>query len=176
MTGTLSRRYINPYGIGCITIPWSHGSWSILLGSLLDSKRFGDDVGYDPNGLWHKILGKKKTTKKLGKSQWLFLVPVKGGRWHIVPQLAVYTTYIPLIYCLLRGLYATYHLLREPETTIEKMAGAILLSNMGHTLKWRKSGDRQGWGPLITNVGPRKIGNPEKLAYISLYYVGIYGL
>ncbi len=26
--------------------------------------------------------------------QWLFLVPLKGGRWHIFPQLAVYTTYI----------------------------------------------------------------------------------
>ena len=35
--------------------------------------------------------------------QWLFLVPLKGGRWHIIPQLAVYTTYIPLIYCLLGG-------------------------------------------------------------------------
>ena len=31
------------------------------------------------------------------------LVPVKGGRWHIIAQLAVYTTYIPLIYCLLGG-------------------------------------------------------------------------
>ena len=39
--------------------------------------------------------------------QWLFLVPLKGGRWHIIPQLAVYTTYIPFI----------YHL--EPETTID---------------------------------------------------------
>ena len=29
--------------------------------------------------------------------QWLFLVPLKGGRWHIIPQLAVYTTYIPLM-------------------------------------------------------------------------------
>ena len=29
------------------------------------------------------------------------------------------TTCIPLIYCLLGGLYATYHLLGEPETTIE---------------------------------------------------------
>ena len=47
--------------------------------------------------------------------QWLFLVPVEGGRWHIIPQLAVYTTYI----LPSGGLYATYHLLREPETTIE---------------------------------------------------------
>ena len=38
--------------------------------------------------------------------QWLFLVPIKGGKWHIIPQLAVY---IPLIYCLLG----------EPETTID---------------------------------------------------------
>ena len=29
--------------------------------------------------------------------QWLFLVPLIGGRWHIIPQLAVYTTYIPPI-------------------------------------------------------------------------------
>ena len=43
----------------------------------------------------------------------------KGGRWHIIPQLAVYTTYIPLIYIAFWGVYATYHLLGEPETTIE---------------------------------------------------------
>ena len=48
-------------------------------------------------------------------SQWLFLVPLKGGRWHITPQLAVYTTYI----LPSGGLYATYHLLGEPETTID---------------------------------------------------------
>ena len=42
--------------------------------------------------------------------QWLFMVPVKGGRWHIIPQLAVCTTYIyiyiiyiPLTSCLLGG-------------------------------------------------------------------------
>ena len=27
--------------------------------------------------------------------QWSFLVPLIGGRYHIIPQLAVYTTYIP---------------------------------------------------------------------------------
>ena len=36
-------------------------------------------------------------------TQWIFQVPVKGGRDYIIPQLAVYTTYIPLIYCLLGG-------------------------------------------------------------------------
>ena len=33
--------------------------------------------------------------------QWSFLVPLIGGRYHIIAQLAVYTTYIPLIYCQL---------------------------------------------------------------------------
>lgn len=45
-------------------------------------------------------------------NQWLFLVPKKGGRWHIIHQLAVYTTFTPLIYGLLGGIvFATYHLL-----------------------------------------------------------------
>ena len=52
---------------------------------------------------------------RIGISQWLFLVPLKGGRWHIIPQLAVYTTYI----LPSGGLYATYHLLGELETTLE---------------------------------------------------------
>ncbi len=46
--------------------------------------------------------GQKQGTKS-STNQWLFLVPLKGGRWHIIPQLAVYTTYIPLIYCFLVG-------------------------------------------------------------------------
>ena len=29
--------------------------------------------------------------------QWLFVVPLMGGRWYIIPQLAVYTTYIPIV-------------------------------------------------------------------------------
>jgi len=33
--------------------------------------------------------------------QWSFLLPLIGGRYHIIRQLAAYTTYIPLIYCLL---------------------------------------------------------------------------
>ena len=47
------------------------------------------------------------------------VLTLKGGRWHIIPKLAVYTTYIlpP------GGLYATYHLIGEPETTIELVSG-----------------------------------------------------
>ena len=37
----------------------------------------------------------------------------RWDRYHIITQLAVYTTYIPLIYCLL-GDY-----IREPETAID---------------------------------------------------------
>ena len=36
--------------------------------------------------------------------QWLFLVPVKGGRWHTIPQLAVYT----LIYDLIIYIYIAF--------------------------------------------------------------------
>ena len=33
--------------------------------------------------------------------QWSFLVPLIGGRYHIITQFAIYTTYIPGIYCQL---------------------------------------------------------------------------
>ena len=40
-----------------------------------------------------KMAYKIRLTKTdLEINQWLFLVPLKGGRWHIIPQLAVYTT------------------------------------------------------------------------------------
>ena len=66
-------------------------------------------------------------------SQQLFLVPLIGGRRYIITQLAVYTTYIPLIYCLLGGLYATYHLLREPGNSIDP--GAPMSSQTNATSK-----------------------------------------
>ena len=65
---------------------------------------------------------------KASCSQWLFLVPLKGGRDYIIPQLAVYTTYVPLIVLAEPGgLYATYHLLGEPETTIEAVGSKVLI-------------------------------------------------
>ena len=52
------------------------------------------------------------------------LVPLKGGigRWHSSSpnwqeKYHLYTTYSP---CLLGGLYATYHLLGEPETNFDE--------------------------------------------------------
>ncbi len=52
--------------------------------------------------------------------QWLFLVPLKGGRQHITPQKAIYKWQWYKWYILPIGwLYATYHLLGEPETTID---------------------------------------------------------
>ena len=59
---------------------------------------------------------------------WLFLGSRrKWDRWHIIPQVAVYTTYI----LPSGGSYATYHLLREPETTIEilKHIASELITN-----------------------------------------------
>ena len=44
--------------------------------------------------IWTKTMNTLFYDKGQTQCQWLFLVPVKGGRWHIIPQLAVYTTYI----------------------------------------------------------------------------------
>ena len=80
---------------------------------------------------------KTNTQTKMLIFQWLFLVPVKGGRWHIIPQLAVHTTYMPLIVlacpCLLGGekCYRS-HLLREPETTIEFSMPLAILGGSSH--------------------------------------------
>ena len=57
-------------------------------------------------------------------NQWLFLVPVKGGIGSIFhpPGSARTISGIYKWYILpIGGLYATYHLLREPETTIDIM-------------------------------------------------------
>ena len=48
----------------------------------------------------HSSMVQWKMAKSL-KGQWLFLVPLIGGMWYIITRLAVYTTYISLIYCQL---------------------------------------------------------------------------
>ena len=73
--------------------------------------------------------------------QWLFLVPLKGGRWHIIPHLAVYTTYIPLIYCLLGVICYRSHLLEEPETTID----AIVINGVITAINGLKKDVQKTW-------------------------------
>ena len=41
------------------------------------------------------------SVKNHTSNQWLFLVPLKGGRWQITPQKAIYKWYISGIYCQL---------------------------------------------------------------------------
>ena len=59
------------------------------------------------SGCWRRRQRDRSPRRKTPQRQWLFLVPLIGGRWYIIPQLAVYTTYIPLVYCLL-GDYIWY--------------------------------------------------------------------
>ena len=68
---------------------------------VISGKRLGNPS--DQNAKRQRGPNDGSSWKVTSKHQWLFLVPQKGGRWHIIPQLAVYTTYIPLIYCLLGG-------------------------------------------------------------------------
>ena len=60
-------------------------------------------VGAPPHHNWERLLfahwelkrsDPVPTKRNLVGGQWLFSVPIKGGSWHIIPQLAVYTTYI----------------------------------------------------------------------------------
>ena len=57
-------------------------------------------------------------------TQWSFLVPLIGGRYHIIPQLAVYTTYVPRIYCLL-GEYIS------PTTYEGNLSKQLLIHRLG---------------------------------------------
>ncbi len=74
--------------------------------------RFGDSLIIDERKS-HVLI--KKNPDQQASSQWLFLVLLKGGIGSIVhPPIGsiyhLYTTYI----LPSGGLYATYHLLREP--------------------------------------------------------------
>ena len=65
--------------------------------------------------------------------QWIFQVPVKGGRDYITSQKAIYKWYILLI----GRLYTTYHLLGEPETTIDgRKCGIKGWGVLGCPRKW----------------------------------------
>ncbi len=69
------------------------------------------------------------TLSDSANNQWIFQVPVKGGRWYIITQLAVYTAYIPgIVLAFVWGLYNPYHLSPEPEYSIETMLQCYLVT------------------------------------------------
>ena len=65
----------------------------------------------------------------------LFLVPLIGGRWYIITQLAIYTTSIPLIYCQL----GDYMLPIPPIKGTRKLHAAWSTGNSPWNLQWTKS-------------------------------------
>ncbi len=91
--------------------------------------------------------------------QWLFLVPLKGGRWHIIPQLAVYTTCIPLIYCLLGGyMLPTTFYGNQKQPLIGCFTNFVL-----HSLKLRFFAPENGW----LEYDPFLLGRPMFKGYAS---------
>ena len=80
--------------------------------------------------------------ESLISGQWLFLVPLKGGRWYIIPQLAgKIPLYIPLIVLAEPGgLYNPYHLLPEPEKSIDQVL-PLLMKEVLALNDWSNWGD-----------------------------------
>ena len=113
LPSTVPRPEINPYGPS--RSPPS-GMWVNSTGSI--------DKKPQPKS---KILNSSPSTNvadfvgEWPMGQWSFLVPLIGGRYHMITQLAIYKWYISGIYyiLLIGGLYGTYHLLREQETAIQ---------------------------------------------------------
>ena len=106
-TGELARR-ISVAHQRRITNGWSH--------RVSPTKGMSRQV---PRFTGEKIPYSKSPGSTVSPCQWSFLVPLIGGRYHIIPPIGsiyhLYTTYI-----LPTGwLYITCHLLREPETAID---------------------------------------------------------
>ena len=81
--------------------------------------------------------------------QWSFLVPSIGGRYHIIHQLAVYTTYIPLIYILYIANWAIiYHLPPTKGTRNSYWIGLVLgsfqIRHSGNPLQHSRDGQLRG--------------------------------
>ena len=121
-----------------------------------------------------------------GESQWLFLCPLIGGRWYIIIQLAVFTTYIPLIYCQLGDymLPTTYlRYVREPGNSIAKGLFFCLQSyspwieQPAKAYETRLFGPQKGnvlmWFSCIsitfpeTNIAPENWQNPKRIYHLS---------
>ena len=95
--------------------------------------------------------------------QWL-LYPIKGGKWHIIPRLAVHTT-IPLIIIAFLGekCYILWCLLRLGQTRFghvqELYRGAVLFSSKlkRAEISFRSPKQKKGWKFNLKNIGIRTI-------------------
>ena len=99
---------------------------------FLGSSSLTEDPGVvDPNCIGRCFFSKRNFPNSI---QWLFLVPLKGGRDYIIPQLAgkMPLIYIPLIVLAEPGgLYNPYHLLGEPETAIDRFSKLFFWGTKG---------------------------------------------
>ena len=68
-------------------------------------------------------------------NQWLFLVPLKGGRWHIIPQKAIYKWYLSGIYCQLGDYMPTRNNRTLMQTVINCWPGQAVVS-FPHFFVW----------------------------------------
>ena len=74
---------------------------SAILLPRFDAFECMDLCESDPCPPPKKDLHTQRRMQSWQMNQWSSLVPLIGGRYHVIPQLAVYTTYIALIYFLL---------------------------------------------------------------------------
>ena len=100
-----------------------------------------------------------------------FWFPLIGGRWHISPQLAVYTTYILPV----GWLYATYHLLGEPETTIDTITPPKLPSfgrkkdhTSGQITIIHQPELRGFWGNSLTKTNMRSLWFAQYIEHLGI--------
>ena len=88
----------------------------------------GSDLEVEDVEVWDLL----RELNKSSYCQWWFLVPIKGGSIFHPPEgniSVVYKWYILPIGGYMP--YATYHLLREPKTTIDIGSGQIIVTSQG---------------------------------------------
>ena len=117
---------------------------------------------------------KQKSTAVLGSRK-------RWDWWHIIPHLAVYTTYIPFIYCLRLGVISyRSHLLRKTKTTkvhLRTLPGSPHRCDATAAHGCRELGEARGQGlkcffwrlALFKRKKGAVIQNPGCLLYIYIY-------
>ena len=104
--------------------------------------------------VYQRVLFLKPCKQKHLKNQWSFLVPLIGGRYHIIPQLAIYKWYISGIYCQLGDYMVPTIKKREPRNSIEQKGMFFCSRLSGLHLRAAVSRDPCGhnWNKKIATV------------------------